>query len=107
MVLSLALVRGEVRLGFLLYKSWGENMKGFKKWEKKAFKYPFTYGGIGTNKCGIGTKRVLPVFFLLVPVPVGVVPVPLCYYHFFLDGYRYQKCGTSITLQKFPKFSTF
>ena len=61
--LGLALVRGEVRLGFLLYRSWGENMEGFKKTrEKRPFKYPFTHGGTGTSKSGTGTKSVLPIF---------------------------------------------
>ena len=44
-------------------------MKGFKNWEKRLFKYPFTQGGTGTckcgtdtSKCGTGTTLLLPLF---------------------------------------------
>ena len=55
-------------------------MKGFQKWEEKgSSNYPFTHGGTGTSKCGIGTKSALPCFFLI--------------------GTGTNKCGTST---KFP-----
>ena len=38
----------------------------------------------------IGTKSVLPVFSWLVPVPISVVPVPLCYCLIFQPWYHYQ-----------------
>ena len=121
-------MRGEVRLGFLLYRSWGGggggggggwwaagNMKGLKK--KKGEKGSsnthshtvvsvlvqkcttcFFLSGTSNNKCGTGTRLVLPLFSLmgtstsecgtgtnlllpcfstLVPVPILVVLVPL------------------------------
>ena len=41
----------------------GGNMKGLKKKRRNGlFKYPFTHGGTGTSKCGIGTKSALHVF---------------------------------------------
>ena len=65
-------------------------MKGFKNWEKSSSNSSFTHDSTGTRKCGNGTKSVLLDFSWLVPVPVSVVPVPLCYYHFFLGWYQYQ-----------------
>ena len=35
-------------------------MKGLKK--KGVQNYPFMHGGTGTNKCGIGTRLLLPFF---------------------------------------------
>ena len=64
-------------------------MKGFKIWEKNVLNSPFTHDDTGTSKCGTGTKSVLPIFSWLVPIPVSVVPVPLCYCHFFLGWYYY------------------
>ena len=94
-----------MRLGFLLYRSWGwggggggggwgwgyERLQKF--WRKGSSNSPFTHGGTGTgtSKCGTDTKSVLPVFSRLVPplfswlvlIPVSVVLVPLCFYLVF------------------------
>ena len=59
-------MRGEVRLGFLLYRSWGENMEGLKKMGEK--------GSSNTHSCTV------------VPVPVSLVLVPKVYYLFFVIG---------------------
>ena len=89
--LGFSLVRRKIRLGFLLSRSWGvEIRKGSKYWEKKPSNGPFTHGGTGTSKGGTGTKSVLPGFPWLVPVPISVVPVPLNLLFFFLG------CSTNL-----------
>ena len=72
-------------------------MKGFKILREKPFKWP---GGTGTSKYDIGTKSVLPFFSGLVPVPVSVVSVPLCYYHIFQLWYQYQFLVVPVPLYK-------
>ena len=65
-------------------------MKGFKKMRGKGlFKWPITHGDIGTSKCGTSTNMVLSLFSLWVPVPINVVPIPICYCIKFKPRYRY------------------
>ena len=79
-------MRGEVRLGFLLYRSLGGGGggggrgAGVGKWEKKALQIPIHAWRYRYQKC------------------------TAC---FFLIGTGTNKCDTSTTLQKFPEFSTF
>ena len=54
-------------------------MKEFKKLaEKGSSNDPFTHGSTVTSKCGTGTKFLLRLIPVSVPVPIIVVLVPLC-----------------------------
>ena len=53
---------------------------GSKNERKRAFQIAHQARGIGTSKCGTGTKNPLPLLSLWVPVPVSVVLLPKCYY---------------------------
>ena len=107
--LGFALVRGEVRLGFLLYRSWGGGggggggggAGGYERIQK-----------FGEKALKIAHSRTA------VPVPVSAVLVQKVYYRFFQGWYRYHyatttfflvgtgtsKCGTGTTLL-LPVFS--
>ena len=90
-------MRGEVRLGFLLYRSWGRGGGGRREYERikkigeKAIQIAHSRTMVPVLVSAVSVPKVYYRFFSgLVPVLVSVVPVPLCYCHFFLGWYWYQ-----------------